>query len=133
MSGTINVKHMHEVFSDEAFVKELFATESPEDAQAALKAKGVELSIDDLKCINEVLTTKLSETGELSLDDLDDAAGGMFVSLAVGGSIVAMMTTKAAATIGVLALGGLAVGGAAVGGLTAAGIATGIAAVVRRW
>jgi len=79
MAATVNINRLKEIFSDEAFAKELFAMQSPEDAQAALKTKGVELSIAELEEINNILTAKFSEGGELSLDDLDDAAGGFTV------------------------------------------------------
>ena len=85
MAATINVNHVKEVFSDEAFVKELLAMESPEEAQAALKAKGVEISIEELEGINVMLVAKLSESGELSLDDLDNAAGGVVTAAVIGG------------------------------------------------
>jgi len=83
MAATININRIKEVFSDEVFVGELFAMESPEDAQAALRAKGVELSLEELKEINEIFSTKLSENGELSLDDLDSVAGGSSIALAI--------------------------------------------------
>ena len=65
-----------EVFSDEAFVEKLFSLESPEEAQALLKEQGLELSVEELNTINEQLKAKLEAGGELSLDNLDNVAGG---------------------------------------------------------
>ena len=41
-------ERIKEVFSDEEFVKELFSKETPEEAQAMLAEKGIDLSIDEL-------------------------------------------------------------------------------------
>jgi len=110
MAKTINVKHIHEVFSDEAFVKELLSMEAPEDAQAALKAKGVEFTIEELKGISNILSVKISEGGELSLDDLDNAAGGID-PVTVSAALLVLTVLGA---IGVAGVGGAAVGAIAV-------------------
>jgi len=86
-----------EVFSDEAFVKGLVELETPEEVQAALKEKGIELTVDEIMQLRDGLikaAEKVGEGGELSLDQLDDVAGGgiitglilgiLFVSFAAG-------------------------------------------------
>ena len=75
------------VFSDEAFVKALLELESPEEAQAALKEKGLDFSTDELVALRDALL-KMSEKagengGELSVEDLDEVAGGMLAGHAV--------------------------------------------------
>jgi len=119
MNKTINTNHIKEVFSDPAFVGELFAMESPEDAQAALRAKGVELSLEELKEVNEILSTKLSENGELSLDDLDSVAGG--------GPVLALAISLA------IVVGVAGVGGAIGIGVPAGAYALISSAIRRRW
>jgi len=69
-----------EVFSDEAFVKGLVELETPEEVQTALKEKGVELTVGEIMQLRDGLikaAEKAGEGGELSLDQLDDVAGGI--------------------------------------------------------
>ena len=69
-----------EVFSDEAFVVEMLGLENPEDVQALLKTKGIELDLEEICKFGEILDKKLNamaaEDGEISEDDLEDVAGG---------------------------------------------------------
>ena len=62
------------VMSDEAYVKELLALETPEEVQASLEEKDIEMSLEEIKqAIN--LLSRYSE-GELSEDELSEVAGG---------------------------------------------------------
>ena len=72
----MNEQRMKEVFSDEAFVKSLFALETVEEVQAALKEKGVELSLEEINGIHDRLLVSINENGELSLEQLENVAGG---------------------------------------------------------
>ena len=78
----MNEERIKEIFSDEAFVIELLSLEKPEDAQALLKTKGIELDLDQICKMGEMLNKKLNamaaEEGEISEDDLEDVAGGWF-------------------------------------------------------
>ena len=67
-------KRAEELFADEAFVKSLLALETPEEVQAAVKAKGVDLTLDEISAIKEVLAKFTS--AELSDADLENVAGG---------------------------------------------------------
>ena len=73
-------KRIKEIFSDEAFVKGLLALETPEEVQAALKEKGVAVSIEEIMQLKDALikaSEKAAESGgELSLEELEEAAGG---------------------------------------------------------
>ncbi|MBR3630965.1 MAG: hypothetical protein IKN55_10930 [Oscillospiraceae bacterium] len=82
-----NVEKMKALMEDEAFVKELLTTDSPEEVQAKLAAKDVELTIEEIEAFGRMLTDvssgKLSEEqlrqmadGELSDSDLAEVAGG---------------------------------------------------------
>lgn len=51
----MNLNDVKEIFSDEAFVKELFSAETPAEAQAMLKEKGFEVTEEDLMAVREVL------------------------------------------------------------------------------
>ena len=72
----MNDQRIQEVFSDEAFVQKLFSLETPEEAQAALKEKGVEVSVEELSHLRDFIVANVNEHGELSLDALDNVAGG---------------------------------------------------------
>ena len=73
-------KRIKEVFADEAFVKSLFAMESPEEVQKALKDKDIEVSIEDILNLRDSLMRAAEAArkngGELALEELDEAAGG---------------------------------------------------------
>lgn len=84
----MNEAKIKEVFSDEAFVKELFTKETPEEVQALLETKGIELSIDEIVKVREILAKKvaLAQSGEeyeLSDQDLEDVAGGIIDPLSI--------------------------------------------------
>ena len=67
-------ERIKEVFSDEAYVQKLLAFETPEEVQASLEEKGIDVSVEELKQVS-ILLTKYSE-GELSEEELMDVAGG---------------------------------------------------------
>ena len=71
-----------EVFSDEAYVKEFLAFETPEEAQASLEEKGIEVSVEDLNQVADMLN-KLSE-GELTEEELVEITGGEACCIAAG-------------------------------------------------
>ena len=75
----MNEEKMKEVFSDEEFVKEFFSKETPEEAQAMLAEKDIEVSVEDLIKLNEILEKKAQsaeDSEELTDDDLENVAGG---------------------------------------------------------
>jgi predicted ribosomally synthesized peptide with nif11-like leader len=61
-----------EIFSDETFMTSLLKIETPEEVQKALKTRGLEVSLDEIKAIGAML----AKGGELSEDDLEKVAGG---------------------------------------------------------
>ena len=79
----MNEELLKEVLSDEAFAKSLIEMETHEDVQTALKEKGVDLSIEDIKAIQNLLVNQ--EDGELSEDDLENVAGGSLTIMAALG------------------------------------------------
>ena len=73
----MNEEKMKEVFSDEEFVKEFFSKETPEEAQAMLAEKDIEVSVEDLIKLNEILEKKAQNaeaSEELTDDDLENVA-----------------------------------------------------------
>ena len=94
----INKAHIEKVFSDEAFVKSLFELEEPEDVQAALKEKGIDFTLEEVKQLGAQLAKAIEarengeETDELSHEQLDDVAGGFdpFTLTAVGITVAVM-------------------------------------------
>ena len=118
----MNEKHIKEVFSDDVFVRSLLELETPLEVQAALQGKGIDLSESEIVSLRDEIikqVQKISEGDELSVSQLDEAAGGFFTVPVVG---------VIAAIIG----GGVVAGGfgAVVGGIT-----VGIGALIsnRRW
>jgi hypothetical protein len=76
-------KRIKEVLSDETFVKELSKLENVEEIQDAFKKKNLYFSIDELNKFNEQFISK----GELSLDQMDEVAGGSFPVIGVAYAI----------------------------------------------
>ena len=67
-----------ELFADEEFVKSLLALETPEQVQAAAKAKGLDLTLDEISAIKSAIKGSLTNTnGELNEADLEKVAGGL--------------------------------------------------------
>ncbi|MDO4731005.1 MAG: Nif11-like leader peptide family natural product precursor [Clostridia bacterium] len=60
----MNTEKMKEVFSDEAFVKSLFAMETAAEVQSALKEKGIEMSEEEILSVRELLGKV--ENGEIN-------------------------------------------------------------------
>ena len=75
-------ERIKEIFSDEEFVVELLGLENPEDAQALLKTKGIDLELDQVRKMGEIINKQLNavaiEEGEISEEELEDVAGGWF-------------------------------------------------------
>lgn len=63
-----------EILANEEVAMEFFNKETPEEAQAFLKDKGVEISLAEIKEIGAAL--EKMQDGELSEDDLENVAGG---------------------------------------------------------
>ena len=91
----MNQEKIQEVFSDEAFLKEIFSKEIPEEVQSILAEKDVELSIEDILKLREIIEKKLNQGVELSDDKLEDVTGGVVVI----GAIVYTVLPLIAATI----------------------------------
>ena len=85
----MNEERIKEVFSDEAFVKELLSKETPEEVQAMLEDKDIEVSIAEIVKLRELLEKKAKNPdAELSDEDLEDIAGGCGAVLIAGLMIV---------------------------------------------
>jgi len=79
----MNEERIKGIFADEEFVKELFSKETPEEAQALLAEKDIDVSIEELVKLKDLVVAKLqaaenSESAELTEADLEDVAGGTF-------------------------------------------------------
>jgi len=89
----MNEERIKKVFSDEEFVKELFSKETPEEAQALLAEKEIDMSIDELVKLKDLVAAKLQaaengESTEITEEDLADVAGGVAVLFAIMGLVV---------------------------------------------
>lgn len=75
-------------FSDELFVRDLFALDEPEQVQVKLKEKGIVLTLDEVRMIPRALRKAQQSGDELFESDLEDVAAGIIapvtVSLIVG-------------------------------------------------
>ena len=96
MNDNEKIAKVKEIFADKDFVAKVMEMETAEEVQAAVKEKGVELSLDEITAAREQLI-KMQENGE-ELDDsqLEQVAGGFAIAgtlfligmgVLVGGSI----------------------------------------------
>ena len=103
----MNMDKMREVFSDEEFVKGLFELETPEEVQAALEEKEIELSTGEICQMRDFLIRYQEGTlteeekkvvefageyrdGELSEEELENVSGGILPWLVMGLAILAL-------------------------------------------
>ncbi|MCL2081984.1 MAG: hypothetical protein FWH04_01935 [Oscillospiraceae bacterium] len=91
--------NLEKAFKDEAFAKKVLAMQDLGDVQAELKTKGVDMSIEEIKEIGEatkkiVERQKANPDAELSIDDLEDVAGGAIITTCI------FLAAAAAALIG---------------------------------
>jgi hypothetical protein len=68
------------IFSDKPFVTSLLKLDTPEEVQTALKAQGLEASLDEIKTIGDALAKAAEKGGDLSDSDLEKVAGGKLPS-----------------------------------------------------
>lgn len=91
----MNEERIKEIFSDEAFVKELLSLDAAADIQALLKTKGIELDLDQIEKAKEIVAKKLAIIAageELGDDDLDDVSGGFAVTaLGVASALITVV------------------------------------------
>ena len=76
----MDTNKMREVFSDQAFVRSLMDLETATQVQAELKKKGLYLSEQEVIKVRDNIEKHIkngADTDEMSLDQLDDVAGGV--------------------------------------------------------
>ncbi|MCF8011128.1 MAG: Nif11-like leader peptide family RiPP precursor [Clostridiales bacterium] len=69
--------------ADGELAKKLFSQDTAEGAQAVLKEKGFDLSVDEITKLKDTITKELEKgaEGELSDDALENVAGGHSVNI----------------------------------------------------
>lgn len=102
----MNEERIKEVFSDEAFVKQVLEQDTPEQVQALLAEKEIDFTIEEIVKIREIIEKQVKgelHIEELTDDDLENVSGGTGILIAVG-----------------VIVGGLVVGAVVGGGAAAA-------------
>jgi len=94
----MNSNEIQKVLSDEVFVKSLMEMETTAEVQKALKLKGLDLSEKDILKIRDDVQKHLengTKPDELSLDQLDDVAGGSLIMLSATALVVTLVACAA--------------------------------------
>ena len=76
----MDTKKMNEIFSDQAFVKSLLEMETAAQVQVELKKKGLDVTEQDVLKLRDDIEKQIKNgknQGEMSLEALDDVAGGV--------------------------------------------------------
>ncbi len=68
-----------ELMEKEEFLLKILKLEKPEDFQAAFKAEGADISLDEAKAIATLIAAQVSGR-ELTAEELDAVVGGGFLS-----------------------------------------------------
>ena len=79
----MDTNKVKEIFSDQAFMKSLFELETVAQVQAELKKKGLDVTEQDVMKLRDDIEKQIKNgkhQGEMSLDQLDDVAGGNAIS-----------------------------------------------------
>jgi hypothetical protein len=79
----MNEEQIKEIFSDKEFVQTLMDMDDPESIQAALKEKGLDLTLEEIMLLNQQLEIAMDNGGELTEEQLAQASGGSFVMLGI--------------------------------------------------
>lgn len=89
------IEKLRGLLDDEAFVKELFAKDTPEEAQAFFKSKGADITLEEVKSLGETIGKLVN--GEISAEDLVAAASGELseaeLENAAGGEVIGAVAT----------------------------------------
>ena len=94
------IEKLKEIFADKDFTAKVLEMETPEEVQKAVKAKGVEMSLEEIDSIKDFVE-KNSEGEELTDDQLENVAGGSItVAAVVGGIIIGGAVISGAVTLG---------------------------------
>ena len=84
----MEMKRFEELAADKEFMAQLGAMESVEEITAAINARGVEISVEEMKEALE-LALKQEGTAELSENDLEAVSGGISIgAIIVGGLLI---------------------------------------------
>lgn len=99
----MNEEKIRNVFSDKAFVRELFQKETSEEVQALLAKKEIELSMEEILKLREMLAERMEKAQsvdlELNDDDLESVSGGCIDPLS------AIVTVICIVNMGLIAAG----------------------------
>jgi hypothetical protein len=90
-------QEIRDIFSDEAYVSSLLALDTPEEVQASLAEKDLDLSAAEITTILDSIQKYSEADGELSEADLETVTGGFLT-----GILLAMIITLVVGTGGVV-------------------------------
>jgi hypothetical protein len=77
----MNEEQLKEIFSDEAFTSYLLALDTPESVQAALKEKGLDLTLDEIALLNQNLEIAMENGNELTEEQLAQVSSNSLILL----------------------------------------------------
>ena len=85
MNDEQKIAKIKEIFADKEFVAKVLEMETAEEVQAAVKAQGVELTLEEIEATKAELANQIEnkDSDEVSDEQLEQVAGGMAITTAV--------------------------------------------------
>ena len=100
MTDNERIEKLKELVSDADFTEQLLDLETPEEVQAAIKEKGVDISLDEINQIKDYIIAN-ADKEELDDEQLEQVAGGSItVGTVIGAVIVGAAIVSATAKLG---------------------------------
>jgi hypothetical protein len=96
---SMSEQEMRDILTDEAYVSSLLALDTPEEVQASLAEKGIDLTEAEITALLQAIQSYVQSGGELSEADLETVTGGFVLMGFLIGLVVATISSAVGAGV----------------------------------